>query len=323
MTQKVRTIGLLAALFALTLVFSVPSNAVSSISKNQASKSVTNMKAEISKVKSKIESLKAQKTRDVEDAFSVGGNRAGKLQSDFEALKRELDASRSTTLTRLAQQSVFRVMVDNVSACGSDFQSRCLMNQMMTVPPTSKVDVEFLMKIGAFVPIDESGYKSTKSEIAIIDKSLTDAENKLNSDKAAVQKTYENDVERIFKQYGEESMEAEEYLDLLQKCFKAATRSLKTSGNYPSSFRTAFVFDFNYKSISVVAKTPFSEIDSFISLNVVRNAVQYAGIGDSIDSKYSATRAGTFNKYYGKTFFDEDFEESLKEALGVYKKFSK
>jgi hypothetical protein len=197
------------------------------------------------------------------------------------------------------------------------------MNQTIEIPPTAKVDVEFLIKLGGFVPVNEPAYRSAKAEILALDNSLVAAENKLAADKAAAQTAYENAVDEGFQQYSEKSSESEDYLNLLQQSFKAASRASKVGGNYLAAYKTAFIFAFNYESIVTVSETPFSDINSFVSLNVVTNAVKYAGIGDSIDSKYSNSRAATFNKYYGDTFFEPEFEDKLTKALNLYKKFAK
>jgi len=323
MNLKVKAFGVSVIVLSLTLTNSINSNAAGSISKNQSLKVITNMKAEIGKTKSKIAILNSQKVTDVANAFRSGGDRVAKLESDYESLKKTVQTSRDSALTRLTQQSVFKVMVSNISACGTNFQSPCNMNQTIAIPPTAKVDVEFLMKIGGFVPVDEPAYKLAKEEIATLDNSLVLAENKLNSEKAAAQTVYENAVDGIFKRYGEASMDAEDYLNLIQQCSKAASRASKTNSNYLSAFKNALVFDFNYRSIVIVAKTPFSDINSFVSLNVVRNAVKYSEIGDSIDSRYSDSRAVAFNKYYGDTFFDDEFESTLESSLNTYKKFAK
>ena len=315
--------GLSFVLLSIMITASMPASAANTISKKQANNSIVNIKSEIKKTKAELVSLKNEKNSSADEAFANGSLETGKLQNDFELLKTSLQKSRLDAVAKLSQLSIFKVLVNNISACGVDFQSHCEMNQTIKIPPTATVDVDFLIKIGGFVAVDEVGYKSAKTNIANLDEALLKAENQLNAEKATAQKKYESAIDEIYKRYGTESSEAEEYLDLLQKCLKAAMRSSKVSSNYLAAFKTAFVYQFNYESIVDVAKTPFSEIDSFISLNVVRNAIKYSEIGDSIDTKYSDSRAVGFNKYFGKTFFDSVFESSLENSLIIYKKFAK
>lgn len=297
--------------------------AATNISKAQANKAVTNIKSEITLTKLKLASLKSKETDETNSAYNLGSSQVAKLQSEYDSLKKNLDSSRADAVAKLTSLSVFKVMVNNISACGAEFQTHCEMNQTIAIPPTAKVDVDFLMKIGGLVPVDEASYKATKTTIATIETSLTDAFNKLNNDKAEAQALYTKTVTDIQARYGQLSIATEDYLSLLEKCLKASSRASKVGANFLVAFKTAYVFDFNYQSIVVVAKTPFEDINSLLSLNIIRDAVKYAGIGDAIDSRYSDSKAAIFNRYYGDTFFDSDFNTNLSSALNIYKKFAK
>jgi hypothetical protein len=323
MKSKLRkTIPLVLILSILTLHPSAQASSPT-ITKLQAQKAINGLKTEIAKTKLEIANSKAGQEKLINTAASDAQAEISKIQLVYQdKMKIQLD-KKNIAKIRLTEVSNFKVLVDNISACGPNFQTHCDKNQTIAIPPTSSVDVGFLIRIGGFIPLDEAGYASALKSIVDIDAEILRLDSYLPGDKSSVEAAYKNKVALIYRQFDPILGDLDQKLLELQKSQPAALRSFNSGGNYLDAFKTAMIFNINLQSITEVANTSFANINSLLDLSVVRNAVTYAENGNSINLKYSNSKAIAFNRIFGNTFLDAEQKDLVAKTTILYKKFAK
>ena len=293
------------------------------ISKVQTQRALNSIKSEIQKIKQQIIDLENDKETEIANSLKNAQVETREIQSTYDAKMKLATEKKKNTQSRLAELSSFRVTVDNISACGPNFQSRCEKNQVISVPPTASVDVSFLIKLGGFVPLDETAYKNTLILIQEIDAEILKLDSYLPGDKIAIEDRYKKTVSVIYNNYDELTSEKEASLALMIRSQIATTRALKSGGNYLDAFSNAILFEINLQNITEVADTSFLNIDSLLDLTVVQNAVKLSEQGESIKSKYSAAKAKSYNKTFGKIFIDSYYADIVAKTSNIFKKFTK
>jgi len=292
-------------------------------SKSQVQRALVSIKAEIVKGNGKISDIKLSKENSLAEALATARLETSKIQNKYDLSKKQQLEKRSLAQALLNDLSIFKVTVDNISACGPNFQTRCEKNQIIKVPTSSSLDVSFLIKLGGFVPLDEVAYQGALKSIQDIDAEILRLDSYLPSDKTSIESQYKSDVARIFKDADTQISDKEADLNILGKSKLAVERALKSSGSYSDAFKNAVMFEINLQNISEVADTSFQNIDSLLDLSVVKNAVKLAGQGEMIKRSYSGSKAKSYNKIFGNTFMDTYFQEILMKTTEIFKKFAK
>jgi hypothetical protein len=323
MKKKLRKILTLVFVSVLIISNQHTSTAATSVSKSQVQRALTSIKAEILKVNGQIDNLELGKENTLAEALAVAWQETKKVQDAYESNRKLQLEKKVSAQAKLNDLSVFKVTVDNISACGVNFQTRCEKNQTIKVPTTSSLDVGFLIKLGGFVPLDEVAYQETLKSIQDIDTEILKLDSYLPGAKANVESRYKSDVAGIFNETEIKVINKEKELKLLKSSKLAIERTLKSSGNYSVAFRNAILFENNLQGISEVADTSFENIDSLLDLSIVRNAVKLSDQGEIIKRSYSGAKAKNYNKIFGNTFLDSSYEEVLVKTSAIFKRFAK
>jgi hypothetical protein len=323
MKMKVRKTLILVSVSSLLVTSNQASLASTQISKSQVQHAVSSIKSSIVKANGDITALKLGKENSLAEALTIAALATKKVQDTYDQKKNAQLEKKSNALVRLNDLSVFRVTVDNISACGANFQTHCEKNQTIKVPTSSSLDVSFLIRLGGFVPLDEVSYQDALKTIKEIDAEILKLDSYLPGDKTNIENQYKSDAGSIYKDFDLRISEKETDIDMLKKSKLAADRALKSGGNYQDTFSNAVLFEINLENITAVADTSFQNIDSLLDLSVVRNAVTLSNQGETIKGSYSAAKAKKYNKIFGNTFLDSYSKEIIDKTSAIFKKFAK
>ena len=317
-----------ATMFALLSYLLTPTSAgaAPSITSPQAKRAIIGLKGYIEQKKINLSTLETNRSQELNTLLVAAKDKAQEIQTNYNTNKAAATRTLADANANLATYSVFKVTVGNLSVCGTNFQTHCEINTIVTIPPTtpqSQVNVPSLLKMGVLVPVDEENYKKSLDSIASIENQILMLDSQFPTDKTNNEEAYKAETDKIYVKYRPQIESLEGTLTVAEKSLIAASRALKSGSDFFNSFTTAYVFDFNYSSIQVVANSTFDAINSLLSLYVVRDAIKYESIGSGIDRSYTNAKAKAYNKYYSDTFFDADFRNSLKIAQNLYLKLAK
>jgi hypothetical protein len=240
-----------------------------------------------------------------------------KWLSDKKAAEDKISAS----LADLNRQSNFIVLWDNFVGCNVR-QDKCIKGSVYNIPFDTENEVnqsgfDRNILIGVIAPQDKLAYDKARENYKLALANLTRVNDVYQEADFAVR-------EQVFAEYDKEEEKLKAALNVQKLALTAAKRALLASRDFETNFKTAFQFQYNLDSLSLVSSSSFSQIESYLdALNVVSASQAYV-LGTGISRNYQSSKAASFNKSLGNAFTNEpEFRSLYSKALSLYRSSAK